>query len=458
MHKIKGHDLPPVHILTGGSPCQDLSVAGQRAGLSGERSGLFMEQIRIAKELRDADKRRRNVSDDLANPRFFVWENVPGAFSSGEGEDFRIVLEEIVHIKDSSHHVPRPLEGQWRSAGAIVLDDEFSLAWRVLDAQFWGVPQRRRRIFLVADFGGNSAPQILFKQVSLQRNSKESKGARKGTAGEAASSTYDSGRAYLAPMNPKPQILCLNDQGGERMDVTEDFTATLRAGMNGHPPLVLGAKRIDEEDNEDSNSKSVPVLFENHGIDGRYTGPHPVSPCLSARMGTGGNNVPLTIDKAGSYCIAGNIVGRETKNGGNGLGCQEDIAYTLTATDRHSVFSMQRTDDSRTQVFGQSQFANYAEGVSTLRSSGGDHGGGSENLAVTGKNLIRRLTPLECERLQGFPDGWTDIGGASDSPRYKALGNSVAIPCVVFVLCGIAKVLRETEKERSFGCISTPTT
>ncbi len=164
--KLKGSELPPVDILTGGSPCQDLSVAGARAGLGGERSGLFMEQVRIAKELRKEDEIRGRTAH-LIRPRYLVWENVPGAFSSAEGEDFRAVLDEIVKIYDSSLYVPRPDDGKWKSAGAIFLDREFSLAWRVLDAQYWGVPQRRKRIYLVADFGGLTATEILFKQDCL---------------------------------------------------------------------------------------------------------------------------------------------------------------------------------------------------------------------------------------------------------------------------------------------------
>ena len=167
--KLNGAELPPVEIVCGGSPCQDLSVAGARAGLSGERSGLFMEQIRIVKEMRNADELRGRAALDI-RPRFMVWENVPGAFSSGtpKGEDFRIVLEEIVRIKSDTVSVPRPDSGRWESAGRIVLGTDFSLAWRVIDTQYWpGTPQRRRRIFLVADFAGRSAPQILFDPESL---------------------------------------------------------------------------------------------------------------------------------------------------------------------------------------------------------------------------------------------------------------------------------------------------
>ena len=170
--KLNGAELPPVTILCGGSPCQDLSVAGARAGLSGERSGLFMEQIRITKEMRNADLQRGRTAFDV-RPRYLCWENVPGAFSSGtpKGEDFRIVLEEIVRVKDDSISIPRPHPWPWQSAGEIVLGDDFSLAWRVFDTQYWPrTPQRRKRIYLVADFAGRSADKILFEQASLLGN------------------------------------------------------------------------------------------------------------------------------------------------------------------------------------------------------------------------------------------------------------------------------------------------
>lgn len=165
--KLNGAELPPVDIICGGSPCQDLSVAGARAGLAGSRSGLFMEQIRIVKEMREAERNRGRP----AKPRFMVWENVPGAFSSGspKGEDFRIVLEETLRIADPAVSVPRPPGGTWLSAGCI-MGESFSLCWRCLDAQYWGVPQRRKRIFLVADFGERPAPQILFERQSLPGN------------------------------------------------------------------------------------------------------------------------------------------------------------------------------------------------------------------------------------------------------------------------------------------------
>lgn len=519
--KLDGAKLPPVDVICGGSPCQDLSVAGLRKGLAGERSGLFMDQVRIVKEMRAEDE-RRGVSDDFIRPRYLVWENVPGAFSSANGEDFRAVIEEIVHIKDNTCHVPRPDTGRWESAGAAILGDQFSLAWRVLDAQYWGVAQRRRRIFLVADFGGLTAPKILFEQERLLRDPAEGQGQGKGVTTAAGNSSADSGGsrvaeekqvdifafhinqreetinlngisgALMATTNmqmqtfvaegmrkfesaeKKEECLCLNDQGGERMNVSVDITATLRAGMSGHPPLVMGIQQgsagteeipdpaLTEEAETGGNNQQI--LFENHGIDARYTGPHEVAPTMSARYGTGGNNVPLVSDMPESYCIAGNIIDREVQNGGNGLGCQPDISYTLTSADRHAVFSRQRSDEflqnrvTATQSARQHKDATdlvcepYQNTVGTIGYT--DHKGinnqyvSEDKCIVENRKLIRRLTPLECERLQGFPDHWTDIPGASDSARYKALGNSVAIPCVDFVLRGIAYFLRKMKEEK----------
>ena len=211
--------------------------------------------------------------------------------------------------------------------------------------------------------------------------------------------------------NCMPSIICLNDQGGSVMECSENVSGTLRAQEHGHQPLV----------------------YENHGIDSRYTGPHEVAPTISAAYGLGGNNTSLVEQNAGAICIAGNIVDRQPENGGNGLGCQENLAYTLTATDRHAVVEL------------------YQKTVGAL-CRGDEKGIGNQYVSQDKciinascsetHHLIRRLTPLECERLQGFPDGWTDIPGASDSARYKALGNSVAIPCVEFIMSRIAAAMR----------------
>ena len=501
--RLKGAELPSVDVVTGGSPCQDLSLAGKRAGLAGERSGLFMEQIRIIKEMRQADEKRKreNGADDTLPilPRFMVWENVPGAFSSAGGRDFRAVLEETCRIADSSLSVPGPPAGRWESAGTI-LGEGFSIAWRVLDAQYWGVPQRRKRIFLVADFGGHTAPKILFEQESLpgytaarSGTGQEAAHAAEGSAGAAGGSEritayaanqrdevrdlHDVAAALAAQPGMKqqtfiarhpnennhsltagfsagagasagsigfceevsptlkgsaggncmPSILCLNDQGGSVMETSEDVTGTLRSQMKGHPPLVL---------------------FENHGIDSRYTGPLSVAPTMSARYGTGGNNLPLVTQAPDSYCIAGNIIDRKTENGGNGFGCQTDVSYTLNTADRHAVFVRQRVDQFREDEIAGTQSARQHKDATDLVCQPANGTAQSPKA----NQLIRRLTPLECERLQGFPDGWTLTETASDSARYKALGNSVAIPCVAYVLYGIALAAeKERQEEKGYA-------
>ena len=309
-------------------------------------------------------------------------------------------------------------------------------------------------------------------------------------------------KAAESGTNMVPSVLYLNDQGGQRMGVSKGITGTLRAQMEGHPPLVLasqqggadigigvcptitaaagmsgdvcdrslweikGAKRSGSGQNLVSGSEqqilgtttgnNQPVLFENHGLDSRYTGPHEVSPTISASAGTGGNNLPLVADaNIPPLCIAGNIIDRQPQNGGNGLGCQEEIAYTLTATDRHAVFSRQRVDIFKGDSVASTQSARQHKDATDLiyheiagALTGGDqHDPDNQHMSreecvEERALLIRRLTPLECERLQGFPDGWTDIPGASDSSRYKTLGNSVSIPCVEYILRGVALALQ----------------
>lgn len=533
-----GADLPPVDIITFGSPCQDMSVAGKRSGLDGERSSLFYQAVRIVKEMR--------CKTNGKYPRFVVWENVQGAFSSNKGEDFRAVLNSLCKIKREDYAVPELPNGKWDNAGCIMGED-FSLAWRLFDAQYWGVPQRRKRIYLVADLDGGSAGKILFESEGVSGYSAEGFRSRQGTAGSAEESVGASS-------------LCLNDQGGQRMDVTEDFTATLRAASN-HPPLV----------------------FENHSQDTRYKGPLSVAQTVLSTYGTGGNNQPFVLEtpktlKIRSGCqgggkgalvqddksatlgcnndqtvfvpkcygicskdsnsmksdnphsgfyeaetsrcldanggnpscnqggmavvaVQGSMIGRAEKNGPQGSGIGEDVSFTLNTADRHAV------------AFSQEAYDKYVENDtgSSLRASGGMYGGGSETLVYsTSKNsyhteaaenlantlvatdykdpptvaeepqyIIRRLTPTECARLQGFPDWWCDDLGTenpteeeiaywsevfethrkimgtstkpktekqiikwlqnphSDSAEYKMWGNGVALPNVCFVLSGI---------------------
>ena len=499
---LNGADLPPVDIITFGSPCQDMSIAGKRSGLDGSRSSLFYEAVRIIKEMRCATNGKY--------PRFCVWENVPGAFSSNKGEDFRCVLESLCRVRDETVSVPRC--EKWTNAGEI-LADGFSIAWRVLDAQYWGVPQRRKRIYLVADFDGECAGKVLFESESVSGYSAEGFKAWQRAAAAAESGSGTTG------------AVCLNDQGGQSIEISNDITATLRAETHGHPPCVMDS-----------------AVYENHSQDTRYTGPLEVAPTVSSTYGMGGNNQPFvvedtrcfdvrftsdgtknarqncyetdtsrTIDTGGNspdsnqggvavVAVQGSMIGRADKNGPQGSGVNEDVSFTLNATDRHAV------------AFSQDSYTKYSENdkCGALRAAGGMYGGGSETLVYsTSKNsyhteaeenlantlvasdykdpptvnspeyIVRRLTPTECARLQGFPDWWcadlgtdepTDeelrfwkevfethrkiIGSAvkpksekqirtwlknphSDSAEYKLWGNGVVLPCVYFVLSGI---------------------
>ena len=525
--KINGAEIEIVDVITGGSPCQDLSIAGKRVGLAGARSGLFMEQVRIVKEMRERD-RSNGRTGDMVRPRFMVWENVPGAFSSNKGRDFAAVLEEIIRIAEPEAPDIEVPEKGWPTWGGYhdEVGGRWSVAWRVHDAQYWGVPQRRRRISVVADFGGDTAGEILFERKSVSGDIAESGTARERLAGDAqdgasyavrirggcdgggkgalvqedksgtlgtgndqtifcmetqrdcvipsqalteVASTLRAGagapkhdadiRGRLAisykratcagfeatpinlmvatrykalgrgtgfgvgrPGDPAntissvhshgvfvsekqapmlnaecggnkpavvaPAVLCLNDQGGNVMGVSHDVSSTLRAQEHGHQPSILDMSHACD-------------IIRDCGE---------VAPSLQARMGTGGNQVPLVTD-CGFF------------------NCYENISPTLLARtykDPHIVASPEKTGSICAKSY-PSKLANQ------------DIVNGCYP-AVKGGNgmVVRRLTPMECERLQGFPDGWTDIGEwrdsmgklrkPSDSPRYKALGNSIALP------------------------------
>lgn len=408
--KLSGGDVPTANVVIGGSPCQDLSIAScKRAGLAGERSGLFMEQIRLIKEMRRKDEKNGRTGGDI-RPRFMVWENVPGTFSSNGGEDFRTVLEETVRIADESAVIPRPSDGKWRTSGCI-LGDGFSLAWRVLDAQFWGVPQRRRRIALVADFGGLTAPEILFERESLPGDPAESGTAREGAAGDVE------------------DCIGITNRGGSTGSVSE----TLRACSHGALPMVL-------------SGVATAVWSEKART---LTARHDSSACVDR-----GQNV---------VCVQGNCIDRADTAGCNGKGWTEDVSCTLNTIDRHAVCigngqanQLRLSDKAGTLSCVHDQQAvlcaavdcrhgtENAEVNGTLQAkSNGGHSCNMQNV-VRQKYCVRRLTPLECERLQGYPDGWTDIGAwvdgkgkkrqTTDSARYKALGNSIALPPWEWVL------------------------
>ncbi len=286
--QMDGGRIEPVDIITFGSPCTDMSIAGKRSGLDGRQSVLFYQAIRIIKEMRCATNGKY--------PRYICWENVPGAFSSNKGEDFKAVLEAVIGVVEPDAPVPMPEKNAWPYAD-LYMGDGWSVAYRTLDAQYWGVPQRRKRIFLVADFAGGSAGQILFESEGLSRYSAESFRAWQRTARTAA------------PCSGAAGGICLNDQGGSCMDLSHEVTGTLRAESHGHPPCVLYAAGFCTEHSAHSRSigyeeERSPTLragvvpaavYENHSQDTRYTGPLDVAPTVSSNYGRGGNNQPFVV-------------------------------------------------------------------------------------------------------------------------------------------------------------------
>lgn len=454
--KIDASKIELVDIICAGSPCQDLSIAGKREGLQGERSGLFRTAIDIVRQMR--------MQTDGKFPRFFVWENVPGAFSSNKGLDFLAVLEEVC---ESKVPVPEPL--RWANAGVVECRDR-QVAWRVLDAQYWGVPQRRKRIFLVADFGGRCAGEILFEPQGVRGDIAESGSERKGVAEATETSVAKTSE----------NVTVLNDQGGNVMATSENLTATLRAEAHGNIPVICrmrggkpgGGKgpllSYDRSLTLSANTNAQ-VLFDNHPADSRITGPLDVAATVSARYGTGGGNVPLVLDK--TYCIAGNTIDRQIQNGGNGRGVQENISYTLNTVDRHAVVycigngqvgqlkmssecgALNCMHDQQSIItldraaFNQGANAKYDPQVRADGKADTMVSRGPSAVFVEGEKVrtIRRLTPLECERLQGLPDNWTLINdkSCSDSARYKAIGNGMAQPCADWILKRIMEVAYE---------------
>ena len=362
-----------------------------------------MEQIRLIEEMRENDRANGRTGVDV-RPRYMVWENVPGAFSTNQGQDFAAVLEEAIRVAEpEAPNVSVPEKG-WPTAGCVV-GDTWSIAWRVLDAQFWGVPQRRRRIALVADFGGRSAPEILFIRKGVSRNLDESEQKRKATAGDAGESSCGAVKSVGFPLGFRPEnVRCYDetattlcngtrpgfttgviqekpviavDQGGDKSGANhyEDISPTLTCTHGGEPAVHYCI--------EMTSTKNAIVE------DG-------ICPTLTARMGTGGNQVNAVIEPMQTY---------------------QQVTGPLMANSHPGSYTGQ-----------------YA--YSDMLVAG--------PVAVQVRYIVRRLTPLECERLQGFPDGWTDIGEwvdskgkkhkEADSPRYKALGNSIAIPPWKWVL------------------------
>ena len=334
--QMDGGKIEPVDIITFGSPCTDMSVAGRRAGLEGQQSVLFYQAIRIIKEMRCATNGKY--------PRYIVWENVPGAFSSNSGEDFKAVLEAVIGVAEPDTQVPMPEKNRWPYADCY-MGDGWSVAYRVLDAQFWGVPQRRKRIYLVADFAGGRAFDILFKSEGVSGYSAESFRSWQRTAGSAADRT---GTASL----------CLNDQGGQRMDVTDDVTATLRAEAH-HPPCVLESAGFCTEHSSKSRSigyeeETSPTLragvvpatvYENHSQDPRYTGPIDTAPTVSATYGMGGNNQPFVVSEETPKTLK---IRSGCEGGGKGALIQENKSATLSCNNDQTLFEPCNWDGQQT--------------------------------------------------------------------------------------------------------------
>ena len=358
--KLSGADLPPVDIITFGSPCQDMSIAGKRAGLDGERSGLFHEAIRIVKEM------RKKTNGD--KPRYICWENVPGAFSSNNGADFKAVLEAVISVKEPSCEVPAPGKNGWPYAD-VYLGDGWSVAYRLLDAQFWGVPQRRARIFLVADFGGERAGDVLFKSEGLSGYSAEGFEAWKRTARNPESRPGTAGGG----------VICVNPQGNSGVDISEDMSGTLVAQDHGNHPAVLAAgfctehsadsRSIGYEDETSPTLRAgvVPaaIALEHHPADNRIgIQEGDAIQTLTSRMGTGGNNVPLVMTPDGPLAYTLKVrCGKE--GGGKGALVQEEKSATLATSADQTLFQPQGFDRYNGNLTGDvAQTLNACAGTS----------------------------------------------------------------------------------------------
>lgn len=499
--KIHGDEIEPVDCITFGSPCQDLSIAGRRAGLAGERSGLFVEAVRIIKEMRKAT--------NGMYPTFAIWENVPGAFSSNNGEDFRAVLEELARVEQPNAVIPRPPRGgRWSKAGAIA-GNGWSLAWRQLDSQYFGVAQRRKRIALILDLGGQRAGEILFERTSLSRHPDPRIPAWKEVAGlttncsagndrvvaEGRNAAYTlkirsgcagGGKGALVQTEKTGTLSTLQDQtffqlireptyciSGNTVDrktnqngsgVRENGSFTVNTvdrhavvysiqEENPAQPVVLESNQVHATVTQTGICPTLPAsmglgggyvpmitdhpadkpaVFENHAQDARYKEAPTCSPTVAARWGTGGGNTPLV-------AVPGQVTSYGIGNGQAHAYASKEKSGTLdTMHDAQAVAieysgCLNPWDTQARRVYGE-------DGTFPALPSR-ESAGGNQQAVLAGQKtrwIVHRLTPTECERLQGYPDGWTDIGEwtdtkgkkhkAADSPRYKALGNSIALP------------------------------
>ena len=470
--ELKGDEIQPVDIVTFGSPCQDLSIAGQRKGLKGNRSRLFMEAIRIIDEMR--------LATNGKYPTFIIWENVPGAFSSADGADFRAVLEKVTKAS-----IPMPASGRWATAG-MVRGGEVDAAWRVLDAQFWGVPQRRKRIYLIGDFGGQRAGEILFKFESLLGYSEESKGERAEVAGEFTGSlrAENSGTGGVIGLDFAHADSVVRTFGGKTFTLLQNM-----GSAGGQVPCIMHEKR------------TVAGFTYNQGGEGKGLG---FEKEKAPTIMTGGRGA-VFMEKKSVIPLRDEVTRNKVSNG-LGVGKIGGPCPTLTTADIHSVFyeayqhhgyresstSGTLTADQNSTIRGDTPLAvtdkrtfelnqhgeyRTTDVNGTLRAAGGDYGGGSETIITeshrTKENtpskprnikdilkkavqhviyVIRRLTPVECERLQGYPDNWTKYGAdgteISDTARYRGIGNSICVYCAERVYRGILNALDLDELER----------
>lgn len=422
--KINGGEIEPVAVIVGGSPCQDLSVAGKQAGLQGgTRSRLFYEMMRIIKEMRRATNGQY--------PRYIVWENVPGAFSSNKGHDFHEVLKAFCSCADHPCDVPGPPRGGgragadklvWGNAG-LIMGDDFSLAWRVLDAQFWGVPQRRRRIFLAVDLGGGRAREMLFEREGLWWKPQQSGEARESAAAATVGGADRGvGIRYLNAINPVAYD-CRGNGDGKIV------------------PTLIG----DHENRVTDYSVCAVYALEGNTVDRN-----------SAQNGRGYcENISPTLDEQDRHAVAYDVQGFDVFN----MSSTGDVAKTLTTISSDA-------DHVPVVYHSMEGFADYQENDVASSLKARDYKDATDLVVCKGKPprkyIVRRLTPLECCRLQGFPDWWVygceakpvsswwtdndvwmrvidphgEVPG-SDSAIYKMWGNGMALPCMLYVLSGM---------------------
>ena len=536
--EVKGDRIAPVDIITFGSPCQDLSVAGKRKGIhEGERSSLFFEAVRIAKEMRAHDRATGRTNVDI-RPRFLVWENVPGAFSSNQGEDFRSVLEALGGIAEDGVSIPRPPKGKWGHAGCVV-GNGWSIAWRLYDAQYWGVPQRRKRIYLVADLASERAGEILFEHEGLCGYPAEGGEAWEGTSDHAHGGAGGGCQAFHLQQDPISGDVnpCIGGQHQATVGIVYPLNEQIilrhnklgkgtgfGAGKAGdpaftlqatHPHMVAGfvGRQGAKSGSVGFEKGKAPTLRQGITSDVVYpnvartlTAEHDASPCIDR-----GQNMLC-------YALQGNGIDRALTAGCNGSGWREQACYTLNTIDRHGVcyapngnhygtggdaaavvydcrgngdgfhvptltgdHQNRVTDYSAVTVYDTTQitspmnysnpkvgdpchplaaqqhpplvidaydmraFGDYGDGKTGSTLKARDYKDATDLIVgqLGRKYIVRRLTPLECCRLQGFPDWWEDGVEGSDSARYKMWGNGIALPCAADVLGRIAKTMKE---------------